>query len=199
MQLYSAKQPRQVWSSIWPRTRKPFSYLRKWLTYPTNWWSQTRATPPETSSYSANCSLVSAVRITTSYYSTEATRLIPSNTAFRILGSTQLLNVAKLIEKIDHGHGLIDKIVFATPLAFKPTLSEMEAAKAATYQPKSSAILRNSFRLLIILPTVECTALKMMQSPFYERPLTSLSRRKMKKFKRAECLQNPRHQNLYPA
>lgn len=111
---------------------------------------------------------MSAVRITTSYYSTEDTRLIPSNTAFRILGSTQLLNVAKLIEKIDHGHGLIDKIVFATPLAFKPTLSEMEAAKAATYQPKSSAILRNSFRLLIILPTLECTALKMMQSPFYE-------------------------------
>lgn len=142
---------------------------------------------------------MSAVRITTSYYSTEDTRLIPSNTAFRILGSTQLLNVAKLIEKIDHGHGLIDKIVFATPLAFKPTLSEMEAAKAATYQPKSSAILRNSFRLLIILPTLECTALKMMQSPFYERPLTSLSRRKMKKFKRAECLQNLRHQSLYPA
>lgn len=108
-----------------------------------------------------------------------------------------MLNVAKLIAKIDHGHGLIDRIVFATPLAFKPTLSEMEAVKATTYQPKSSTILRNSFRLLIILPTIECTALKMMQLPFYERPLTSSSQRKMKKFKRAECLQNPRHQNLY--
>ena len=29
---------------------------------------------------------------------------------------------------MDHGHGLIDRILIATPLAYRPTLSEMETA-----------------------------------------------------------------------
>ena len=29
---------------------------------------------------------------------------------------------------MDHGHGLIDRILIASPLAFRPTLSEMETA-----------------------------------------------------------------------
>ena len=74
------------------------------------------------------CKLFSGERCSY-HYSTEDTRLIPPNTAFTILGSTQLLNAAKLIAKMDHGHGLIDRILFATPLALRPTLSEMEAAK----------------------------------------------------------------------
>ena len=74
------------------------------------------------------CKLFSGERCSY-HYSTEDRRVIPSNTAFSILGSTQLLNAAKLIAKMDHGHGLIDRILFATPLAFRPTLSEMEAAK----------------------------------------------------------------------
>ena len=41
----------------------------------------------------------------------------------------QLLNAAKLIAKMDQGHGLIDRILIATPLVFRPTLTEMEAAK----------------------------------------------------------------------
>ena len=45
------------------------------------------------------------------HYSTEESRVIP------------LLNVARLIEKMDHGHDL-----FAIPLAFRPTLTEMETA-----------------------------------------------------------------------
>ena len=29
---------------------------------------------------------------------------------------------------MDHGHGLVDRILLATPLAFRPTLTEMETA-----------------------------------------------------------------------
>ena len=74
------------------------------------------------------CKLFSGERCSY-HYSTEDTRLITPNTAFSILGSTQLLNAAKLIAKMDRGHGLIDRILFVTPLAFRPTLSEMLAAK----------------------------------------------------------------------
>ena len=54
--------------------------------------------------------------------------MIPPNTPFSILGSTQLLNAAKLVAKMDHGHDLVDRMLFATPLAYRPTLSEMETA-----------------------------------------------------------------------
>ena len=62
------------------------------------------------------------------HYSTEESRVIPLNTPFCILDSTQLFNTAKLIARMDHGHGLVDRILLATPLAFRPTLTEMEAA-----------------------------------------------------------------------
>lgn len=62
------------------------------------------------------------------HYSTEESRVIPPNTPFCILGSTQLFNAAKLIARMDHGHGLVDRILLATPLAFRPTLTEMETA-----------------------------------------------------------------------
>jgi len=29
---------------------------------------------------------------------------------------------------MDHGHGLVDRTLFAVPLAFRPTLTEMETA-----------------------------------------------------------------------
>ena len=73
------------------------------------------------------CKLFSGERC--SYrYSTEESRVIPQNTPFSILGSTQLQNAAKLIAKMDHGHGLVDRMLIATPLAYRPTLSEMEKA-----------------------------------------------------------------------
>ena len=62
------------------------------------------------------------------HYSTEESRVIPPKTPFCVLGSTQLFNAAKLIARMDHGHGLVDIILLATPLAFRPTLTEMEAA-----------------------------------------------------------------------
>lgn len=56
-------------------------------------------------------------------------RVIAPNTPFRILGSTQIFSAAKLITKMDHGHGLVDRILFTIPLAFRPTLCEMECAQ----------------------------------------------------------------------
>lgn len=73
------------------------------------------------------CKLFSGERCS-SHYSTEQSRIIQANTPFSILGSTQLLNAAKLIAKMDYGHGLVDRMLFATPLAFRPTLTEMESA-----------------------------------------------------------------------
>lgn len=73
------------------------------------------------------CKLFSGERCSY-HYSTEESRVIPANTPFSILGSTQLLNVAKLIARMDHGHGLVDRFLLAFPLAFRPTLTEMETA-----------------------------------------------------------------------
>ena len=53
------------------------------------------------------------------HYSTEESPIITGNTPFSILGSMQLLNTAKFISKMDHGHGLVDRMLFAIPLALK--------------------------------------------------------------------------------
>lgn len=66
----------------------------------------------------------------TYHFSTENTRVIKAETPFCILGSTQLTNAAKLIARMDHGHGLVDRILLATPLAYRPTLTQMEEAQA---------------------------------------------------------------------
>lgn len=73
------------------------------------------------------CKLFSGER-SSYHFSTEESRLIFPNTPFCLLGSTQLVNAAKLIVRMDQGHGLVDRILLATPLAFRPTLIEMEAA-----------------------------------------------------------------------
>ena len=62
------------------------------------------------------------------HYSTEESRVIQPNTPLCILGSTQPFNAAKVIARMDHGHDLVDRILLATPLAFRPTLTEMETA-----------------------------------------------------------------------
>lgn len=74
------------------------------------------------------CKLFSGERCSY-HYSTEESRVIAANTPFSILGSTQIFNAAKLIAKMDQGRGLVDRILFAIPLAFRPTLSEMECAQ----------------------------------------------------------------------
>ena len=73
------------------------------------------------------CKLFSGERCSY-HYSTEESTVTPANTPFSVLGFTQLLNVVKLIAKMDHGHGLVDRFLFAIPLAFRPTLTEMDTA-----------------------------------------------------------------------
>lgn len=48
--------------------------------------------------------------------STKESQVIPCNTPYCILGFMQLLNAAKLIEKMDQRHRLVDRILLATPL-----------------------------------------------------------------------------------
>jgi len=72
------------------------------------------------------CKLFSGERCSY-HFSTEETRVIPPNMPFCLLGPTQLVNTAKLIARMDQGHGLVDRILLATPLAFRPTLTKMEA------------------------------------------------------------------------
>ena len=73
------------------------------------------------------CKLFSGERCSY-HYLTEESRVIPPNTPVSILGSTQLLKAAKLVAKMDHGHSLVDQMLIATPLAYRPTLSKMETA-----------------------------------------------------------------------
>lgn len=75
------------------------------------------------------CKLFSGER-TTYHFSTEETRQIETNTAFCILGATQMKNAAKLVTRMDHGHGLIDRFLIAVPLALRPTPEQQSEAKS---------------------------------------------------------------------
>ena len=75
------------------------------------------------------CKLFSGERCTY-HYSTENARVIDANTPFCVLGSTQLTNAAKLIAKMDQGHGLVDRLLLTIPLSLRPTITKMEKAKA---------------------------------------------------------------------
>ena len=61
-------------------------------------------------------------------YSTEQTREISTNTAFSILGCTQMPNAAKLMARMDNGQGLVDRFLVAVPLALCPTSAEVQTA-----------------------------------------------------------------------
>ena len=56
--------------------------------------------------------------------------MIPANSPFGLLGSTQLVNAAKLIAMMDHGHGFVDRFLIATPHTQRTTLTEIDQAKA---------------------------------------------------------------------
>ena len=60
------------------------------------------------------------------HFATEATREIESNTAFSVLGSTQIQNAAILIFRMDKGHGLLDRFLITVPNARKPTPEQEE-------------------------------------------------------------------------
>ncbi|PFX12073.1 hypothetical protein AWC38_SpisGene24024 [Stylophora pistillata] len=62
------------------------------------------------------------------HFATEATRETESNTAFSLLGSTQIQNAALLIFRMDKGHGLLDRFLISVPNARKPTPEQEEEA-----------------------------------------------------------------------
>ena len=66
----------------------------------------------------------------TSYrYATERTREIPSNVPFSILGCTQVPYAARLLCRMDQGHGFLDRFMFVFPFCLRPTTAETNAAR----------------------------------------------------------------------
>ena len=72
------------------------------------------------------CELFSGER-TSFRYATESTREISSNVPFCIVGSTQVPFAARLVCRMDQGHGLLDRF----PVCFRPSPKETEDARKA--------------------------------------------------------------------
>ena len=62
-------------------------------------------------------------------YATELTREIPPNVPFSILGSTQVPYAARLLCRMDQGHGLLDRFTFIFPVCLRPSTAETETAR----------------------------------------------------------------------
>lgn len=60
----------------------------------------------------------------TYHFATETAQDIEPNTPFCLLGATQLQNAAKIIYRMDQGHGLLDQFLAAIALALRPTPAE---------------------------------------------------------------------------
>jgi hypothetical protein len=74
------------------------------------------------------CELFSGER--SSYrFATESIREIPSNVPFSILGTTQVPYAARLICRMDQGHGLLDRFIFLFPNCIRPSTSKTEEAQ----------------------------------------------------------------------
>ncbi|RUA06581.1 MAG: hypothetical protein DSY43_01720, partial [Gammaproteobacteria bacterium] len=73
------------------------------------------------------CELFSGERA--SYrYATEKTRVIKENTPFSIIGATQVPFAARLITRMNQGHGLLDRFIIVFPSCLRPTVTETEDA-----------------------------------------------------------------------
>ena len=67
------------------------------------------------------CELFSGERV--SYrYASEKTRQIGCNVPFSIVGATQVPFAARLIARMDQGHGLLDRFLFIFPTCLRPSL-----------------------------------------------------------------------------
>ena len=60
------------------------------------------------------------------HFSTETVREIGPDTPFCIFGATQVSNAARLLSRMDNGHGLIDRFLFSIPPGFRPLPEEQE-------------------------------------------------------------------------
>ena len=63
-------------------------------------------------------------------YATERTREVPANVPFSIFGCTQVPYVARLLCRMDQGHGLLDRFMFLFPACLRPSTNEMETARS---------------------------------------------------------------------
>lgn len=76
------------------------------------------------------CELFSGEKV--SYrYATEKTREIGSNIPFSIIGATQVPFAARLIARMDQGHGLLDRFLILFPSCLRPSIEESEQAEEA--------------------------------------------------------------------
>ena len=80
-----------------------------------------------TSSFYANSS-VESLQLTTSRRKAREIMCIEPNTPFCLLVATQLQNAAKIIYRMDQGHGLLDRFLVAIPLALRPTPEQLDEA-----------------------------------------------------------------------
>ena len=82
---------------------------------------------PETFSYYASYTPVTGVATTIPRKRPESSRVTPPFVSLVPLSYRTPQNSG--IAKMDQGHGLIDRILIVTPIVFRPTLTEMKAAK----------------------------------------------------------------------
>ena len=136
------------------------------------------------------CKLFSGERCSY-HFSTEESRVIPPNTPFCLLGSTQLVNAAKLIARMDQGHGLVDRILLATPLALRPTLTEMEAAT----DQLSTEVVSDFSELFENINKIEQNVEFVFDGEGKEL-LREKMDQLMKPYAMGKCRQNQRRQNL---
>ena len=81
---------------------------------------------PETHNSFVSCS-VSGERV--SYrYASEKTREIGCNVPFSVVGATQVPFAARLIARMDQGHGLLDRFLFIFPTCLRPSLQNTQDA-----------------------------------------------------------------------
>ena len=65
----------------------------------------------------------------TYHFATESAQDIEQNTSFCLLGATQLQNAAKIVYRMDQGHGLLDRFLVAIPLALRPIPEQLDDAQ----------------------------------------------------------------------
>ena len=63
------------------------------------------------------------------HYATERTREIPHNVPFSILGCTQVPYTARLLCRMDQGHGLLDRFMSLFPVCLRPSTADADAAR----------------------------------------------------------------------
>lgn len=106
-------------------------------------------------------------------YATERTREIPPNVPFSILGSTQVPYAARLLCRMDQGHGLLDRFTFIFPVCLRPSTAETETAR--TWLNSAEVSLKQLSDIFIEMHDALTTApASFIFSPVAAQTLTSL-------------------------